>query len=130
MATTLALVGCSGKPSDDEAVRLFKGRSPQFKSEQRFDIDDVRRINGYENDSPYHVVELQFDLVARVSYEELVDELTKKAGGDFIAVTTLRDQMIPALDKESGRFTKGQRLTGRTKKMLLRRTESGWALAS
>ncbi|TXI24955.1 MAG: hypothetical protein E6Q67_01765 [Roseateles sp.] len=122
----LSLAACSGKPSDSEATRLFNEENQRLGLADLFDIENAKRVNGYEKEGRY-VVEMQFDVVVKMDYQEMVDALTRKAGDDFLARGQLNAN-IEVLQREYGKFTKGQRFT-KKRPMVLQRTEAGWALA-
>lgn len=123
----LSLAACSSKPSDSEATRLFNEENQRLGVADLFDIENAKRVNGYEKDGRY-VVEMQFDIVPKMDYQQMVDDLTRKAGDNFLARAQLNSN-IEVLQREYGKFTKGQRFT-KKRPMLLQRTEAGWALAA
>ncbi len=126
LLVSLLLAACSGKPSDAEAERLFAEQNKQLGIAELFDIENVKRVNGFEQGQRY-VVEIQFDLVARMSSDEMVIRLTEKAGTEFFAKARLNSN-LEALRSEFGTFEKGKRFT-KKRSILLQRTETGWALA-
>lgn len=127
MVLSLLLAACSGKPSDSEAERLFAEQNKQLGFAELFAVENVKRINGFEQDGQRYVVEMQFDLVARMSSEEIAANLNRKAGTDFFARARLTSD-LEVLQREYGVFNKGQRFT-KKRPMVLQRTEAGWALA-
>lgn len=124
---SLLLAACSGKPSDAEAERLFAEQNKQLGFEELFDVENVKRVNGFEKEGQRYVVEMQFDLVARLSSDDIVVNLIQRAGGDFFAKARLNSD-IETLKREYGVFQQGQRFT-KKRQMVLQRTEAGWALA-
>jgi hypothetical protein len=123
----LLLTACSGKPSDAEVVLLFAEDNKRLDVAWLFDFANVKRINGYEQDRQHYVVVMEFDVIARMGYEETVEGLRRRSGDSFFA----RQQLslnLATLQKEFGEFKKGQRFT-KERPMLLQRTEAGWQLA-
>jgi len=124
----LPLVGCSGKPSDAEALRLFSEDNKRIQALEFFEIENPKRINGYEKEGLY-ILEIQFDLIAKLDAQDLVDALTRQAGPSFFGQQQLSSD-LQALKREFGTtFKKGERFT-KKRPVVLRRTEAGWALAS
>lgn len=123
----LPLAACSGKPSDAEAVRLFGEDNKRLKALQFFDIENPKRVNGYERDG-YYVIEMQFDIIPKLDSDELTVALTEMAGTSFFGRQQLVEDLA-VLKREYGTFKKGQRFT-KTRPVVLRRTEAGWALVT
>jgi len=123
----LTLVGCSNKPSDAEAERLFGEQNASLNVAEIFRFENARRINGYEQDGKRYVVEMQFEVVTKMDYEEVVDALRRDTPDNFLARAQLTHN-IEILEKEYGRFKKGDRFT-KKRPMVLQRAESGWVLA-
>lgn len=102
----VALVGCSSKPSDSDAVRLFMEFAKRDGWVRFMELDNVRRINGYEKEGGY-VVEIQYDAVPKKDFDEVVAELQQIAGDDFLKNAQLRNAIIPTLRRDYGEFKKG-----------------------
>ena len=88
----------------------------------------TKRVNGLEQDGHRYAVEMQFDLVARMDSDEMVIQLTQKAGTDFFSRARLTSD-LEVLRREFGVFQKGKRFS-KKRPMLLQRTEAGWILAT
>lgn len=123
----LALAGCSNKPGDADALRLFEEDNRRLKVDDLFAFENPRRVNGYEQ-GQFYVVEMGFEVVAKVDYDEAVVELASKGGGDLF-LKMRADHELQVLQTEFGKFSKGQRFT-KKRPMALKRTEAGWALAA
>ena len=121
----LALAGCSNKPGDADALRLFEEDNRRLKVDDLFAFENPRRVNGYEQ-GQYYVIEMEFEVVAKVAYDEAVAELARKAGGDLFSKMSM-DHDLQVLQNEFGKFSKGQRFT-KKRPIALKRTEAGWAL--
>jgi len=122
----LILVACSGKPSDSEVERLFSEQNKTFGLDKILGFEHVHRINGYEQEGQRYIVEMQFDVVMKMGYQEVVEELRRDAPDTFMGRAQL-DHNLEVLDKEYGRFQKGDRFT-KKRQMALQRTEAGWVL--
>lgn len=123
----LALAGCSSKPSDAEAMRLFSEQNASMNVLDIFSFENVRRVNGYEQDGQRYIVEMQFDIVTKMDFQQVVEVLQRKTPDSMFGRAQLSHN-LEVLEKDFGQFKKGDRFT-KKRPMLLQRTEAGWSLA-
>jgi len=121
---TAMLLACSGVPGDEE-VRAIISRSVLSDGfDDLFEIENFKKTNGFGKSANVYVVDVEYDLVFRKSFTEVVGEIGKDPTGPQYGVFGSKI-ILMALQSNFGRFQVGDKIHKQVK-VTLNNTENGW----
>jgi len=123
----LLLTGCSGKPSNDEIEEQVVGNLLSDGGEEIFQIENFKKINGFEKDSKTYIADVKYDLVFRKGIKELAKHLKQESKGSPLGAFGAGFGIM-ALQMQYGNFKAGHRVT-KEEKVTFIKTENGWRIS-
>ncbi len=124
--TLLLLIGCSEKPSQSEIEKLI---NEKFYSNELYDVENLKKVNGYQHNNTY-VVELEYDMVFKLSLRDLAEEAKKMSQEERQAALLsgfMGEQSLFLIRALFGDFKKGDRFNKKEEVTLIN-TEKGWRI--
>jgi hypothetical protein len=128
LLATLFLWGCSGKPGDDEIESLVRNGVLSEGLGDLFRLENFTRTNGFRESDNVYIVDVEYDLVFRKGFVEVVREIRADPAGPQYGIFGSK-LILTAIQSGFGQFEAGDRIH-KAEKITLHDTEKGWRLAS
>lgn len=76
------LIGCKNTPSDEDVFSLLKERHSSSSLSKMSNILNIKKTNGFQESENKYIVDVEYDLVANITFKEFDDTIRKKFKAD------------------------------------------------
>lgn len=118
---------CSGVPDDREVERLVRENLLSDGLGDLFALENFRKTNGFQESDNVYIVDVEYELVFRKSFVDVVREIRADPTGPQYGLFGSK-LILTAIESNFGQFETGDRIS-KQEKIRLHRTEKGWRLA-
>ena len=128
MLISVALLGCSpALPKDSEIETMVRQKALSEGFDDLFAFEAFVKTNGFRESDNVYIVDVEYDLVFRKSFIDVVREIRENPTGPQYGPLGSRF-LLTAIQSNFGQFEVGDKLHKR-EKVRLHNTEQGWQLA-
>lgn len=124
----LQAVACSNLPDANRIAALVREHALADGLGDLFRVENFRKNNGFQPSENVYVVDVEYDLVFRKGFAEVIREISANPTGPQYGWFGSK-VLLAAIQTNFGHFEAGDRIAKR-ETIALHRTENGWQIAA
>lgn len=123
---SLALVACSGKPSDRQIEQLVSAVILSDGGAETYELSDFEKTNGLAKNEQLYIADIRYQLTFKKGFDELSDQVINEPG-DSPFETVGAGFKLMTMRMQFGDFKAGDSIIKEDRVQLVN-TEEGWRL--